>query len=49
MLLGRDLASARMQLRGLIRPGRQEYEETPIFSTLEQMLLSVERLESDLL
>ena len=49
MHVGRDLASGRMQLRGLIKPGRQVYEEMPVFGSLQQMLLSIERLEGDLL
>ena len=42
----RDVASGRMQLRGLIKLGREQYEEMPVFADLQQMLISVERAES---
>ena len=34
-----------MQLRGIIKPARESYEEMPVFNELEEMLLLVERLE----
>lgn len=34
-----------MQLRGLVKPAREQYEDMPVFSELEEMLLLVERLE----